>query len=78
MLFLALVRTVGEYFRLRATRGAKPGLSAFAPYVTGLGLGIVGTSAAVVLHSGRRFRAVVLAVLVTTLALQLNEVLVIR
>jgi hypothetical protein len=65
VLFLALARTVGEYFRLRHALGPALGLAAFAPYVPGLGLGVLGTWAAVLLYFGRRFRAATGAAVLT-------------
>ena len=77
VLFLALLRTVGEYFRLRALHGPEAGLAEFSPYVGGLGVGVIGTWAAVLLYFAKRFRAVVVATLATIAALLLYKVFII-
>ncbi len=65
ILLLALLRTVGEYYRLRTQLGASLGFEAFAPFITGLLLGLAGLVVGVVLHFGGRFRAVVAVVAAT-------------
>ena len=61
ILFIAILRTVGEYYRLRWSLGAEAGLKAFEPFMPGLLLAVIGTMAAVVLYFARRFRLVVWA-----------------
>ena len=70
VLLLALLRTVGEYYRLRAALGPAAGLTAFGSYVGGLLLGLAGLTVAQVLYFGGRYRAVV-ATIALTLALLL-------
>ncbi len=61
ILFLAVLRTVGEYYRLRWSLGAEAGLKAFEPFIPGLLLAVIGTMAAVALYFARQFRLVVWA-----------------
>jgi hypothetical protein len=69
VLFLALVRTVGEYFRLRHTLGPDTGLVAFAPFIPAVGLAVIGTWASVLLYFMRRFRTATGAAVVTVATL---------
>jgi hypothetical protein len=59
ILFIAILRTVGEYYRLRWSLGPEAGLKAFEPFIPGLLLAVIGTMAAVALYFARRFRLVV-------------------
>ena len=68
-LFLALARTVGEYYRLRAALGRGPGLAAFEPFIAGLLIAVLGAGGAVLLYFARRFRAAAGVALATVLAL---------
>lgn len=61
ILFLAILRTAGEYYRLRWSLGPEAGLKAFEPFIPGLLLAVIGTMAAVALYFVRRFRLVVWA-----------------
>ena len=61
ILFIAILRTVGEYYRLRWSLGAEAGLKAFEPFIPGLLLAVIGTMATVALYFARRFRLVVWA-----------------
>ena len=58
MLFIAMLRTVGEYYRLRWSLGPHAGLKAFEPFISGLLLTVIGTMAAVGLYFAGRFRLV--------------------
>ena len=58
ILFLVILRTVGEYYRLRWSLGAQAGLKAFEPFISGLLLAIIATMAAVALYFARQFRIV--------------------
>lgn len=69
VLFLVLLRTLGEYFRLRAVLGPERGLAAFAPFLPALLLAVLGTAAAVLLFFARRFRTAVGAAAATVLVL---------
>ncbi len=69
VLFLALLRTLGEYYRLRAGLGREQGLRAFDPFIPGLLLAVAGTAVAVVLYFSGRLRLVVWAAGLTVLAL---------
>ncbi len=59
ILFIVILRTLGEYYRLRWSLGAEAGLKAFEPFITGLLLAVIGTIAVVALYFARRFRMVV-------------------
>ena len=59
ILFIAILRTVGEYYRLRWALGPETGPKAFEPFIPGLLLAVLGTMAAVALYFARRFRLVV-------------------
>ncbi len=75
ILFVAVLRTVGEYYRLRWSLGPEPGLKAFEPFIPGLLLAVIGTMAAVGLYFARRFRLVVWAVGIAVAALILYKAL---
>src|SRR5215831_20216504 len=73
-LFLALVRTLAEYYRLRYVRGTALGLAEVAPYITGGLMAAVGAWAAVVLYFFGRYRmaiGIVVAVIVAMLVYKL-------
>ena len=78
VLFLVLLRTLGEYYRLRAVLGPAPGLRAFEPYITGLLLGVGGTGAAVGLYLAGRPRAVIGTAVLTVAVLFVYKVAAIR
>jgi len=61
ILFIAMLRTVGEYYRLRWSLGPEAGLKAFEPFIPGLLLAVIGTMVAVALYFGQRFRLVLWA-----------------
>lgn len=77
LLFLVLLRTLGEYYRLRAALGAEAGMRAFSPYVSGLVLGVAGTGVAVGCYVAGRPRAVVGAAVLTVAVLFIYKVLAI-
>lgn len=56
-----MLRTVGEYYRLRWSLGQEAGLKVFEPFIFGLLLAITGAMGAVALYFARRFRLVVWA-----------------
>jgi hypothetical protein len=58
ILYIAVLRTLGEYYRLRWSLGPEAGLKAFEPFIPGLLLAIIGNMAAVALYFARRFRLV--------------------
>ncbi|HTS50017.1 MAG TPA: hypothetical protein VMH05_18845 [Bryobacteraceae bacterium] len=61
ILFIAILRTVAEYYRLRWSLGPEAGLKAFEPFIPGLLLAVIGAMTAVALYFARRFRLVVWA-----------------
>lgn len=77
VIFLILLRTLGEYYRLRYTLGPGQGLQAFQPFLTGLLLAVTGAAVAVGLYFGRRFRLVVWSAGLTVAALLVYKVVVI-
>jgi hypothetical protein len=69
-LFLALVRTLAEYYRLRYVRGAALSLAEVAPYITGGLMAGLGAWAAVVAYFVGRYRlatGIVVAMIVSML-----------
>lgn len=56
-----MLRTTGEYYRLRWSRGPEAGLKAFEPFIPGVLLAVIGVIAAVALYFARRFRLAVWA-----------------
>lgn len=77
LLLLALVRSAAEFYRLRAALGAEAGLHAFAPFVGGLLIGLVGLGVGLLLYFGGHFRTVVGLVALTLGALLVYKVRVI-
>ncbi len=75
VLFLAILRTIGEYYRLRWSVGPEAGLKAFEPFIAGLALAVTGTMAAVALYFARRFRLVVWCAAIIVAALILYKVI---
>jgi hypothetical protein len=73
ILFIAILRTVGEYYRLRWSLGAEAGLKAFEPFIPGLLLAVIGTMATVALYFARRFRLVVWAAGIVVAGLILHK-----
>jgi hypothetical protein len=55
-LFLALIRTLAEYYRLRYVRGTALALAEVAPYITGGLMAALGAWAAVVAYFIGRYR----------------------
>ena len=55
-LFLALVRTLVEYYRLEYTRGSALTLAEIAPYITGALLAALGVWCAVIAYFVGRYR----------------------
>ena len=69
-LFLALIRTLAEYYRLRYVRGTALALADVAPYITGGLMAALGAWASVVAYFFGRYRVaigIVVAVIVTML-----------
>jgi hypothetical protein len=77
VLFLALVRTLAEYFRLRYVRGAALGLADVAPYITGGLMAAVGAWAAVVAYFFGRYRVAIGIVVAVVVAMLIYKVVVI-
>jgi sugar phosphate permease len=76
-LFLALVRTLAEYYRLRYVRGTALGLADVAPYITGGMMAAVGAWAAVVAYFFGRYRVVIGIVVAVVVAMIVYKVVVI-
>ncbi|MFY9826468.1 MAG: hypothetical protein WAM82_34210 [Thermoanaerobaculia bacterium] len=69
-LFLALIRTLAEYYRLRYVRGTALALADVAPFITGGLIAALGAWAAVVAYFVGRYRVatgIVVAVVVAML-----------
>jgi len=75
VLFLATLRTLGEYYRLRSSLGPESGLKAFEPFIGGLAVVVTGTMVAVTLYFARRFRLVAWATAIIIAALILYKVM---
>jgi hypothetical protein len=69
ILFLALVRTLGEIYRLHAVRGPSFALADALPYVTGAMIAAVGAWVAVGCYIWRRYRLAIAAVGATILVM---------
>jgi sugar phosphate permease len=76
-LFLALVRTLAEYYRLRYVRGTALGLADVAPYITGGLMAAVGAWAAVVAYFFGRYRVATGIVVTVVVAMLVYKVVVI-
>ena len=75
-LFLAIVRSVAEYDRLRLVLGPGPALVAYEPFIHGVLVAAVGTFVATLLYFLRRFALSAAASVVTLIALLLYRFLV--
>ena len=74
VLFLIILRTLGEYYRVRVLFGIQRGLTAFQPFILGLVLAVIGLALAVALYFGGRFRLVVWSVGMTTAILLIYKI----
>ncbi len=77
VLFLALVRTLAEYYRLRYVHGAALVLAEVAPYITGGLMATLGAWAAVVAYFFGRYRVATGIVLAAIVAMLVYKVVVI-
>jgi hypothetical protein len=75
VLFIAILRTLGEYYRFRWTLGSEVAMRAFEVFIPGLVLAVIGAIAAVGLYFARRFRLVAWAVAITIAALLLYKLI---
>ena len=76
-LFLALVRTLAEYYRLRYVRGAALSLADVAPFITGALMAGLGAWAAVVAYFVGRYRLATGIVVATIVAMLVYKAAVI-
>lgn len=76
-LFLALIRTLAEYYRLRYVRGTALGLAEVAPYITGGLMASLGAWAAVVAYFVGRYRVATGIVVAVVVAMVVYKVVVI-
>jgi len=76
VLFLALVRTLAEYYRLRYVRGTALGLAEVAPYIAGGLMAAVGAWAAVVAYFFGRYRVATGVVVGVVVAMLVYKVVV--
>jgi len=77
ILFLALVRTLAEIYRLHAVRGPGFELADALPYVNGAMIAAVGAWASVTSFMWKRYRLAIAAVSVTILVMLVYKVAVI-
>lgn len=75
VLFLVILRTIGEYYRLRWYLGSEAALKAFEPFIAGLLMAVSGTTAAVMLYFARRFRLVMCGAAILVAALVCYKVM---
>ncbi len=76
VLFLALVRTLAEYYRLRYVRGTALALAEVAPYITGGLMAALGVWAAVVAYFLGRYRVATGIVVAAIAAMLVYKVVV--
>ena len=76
-LFLALVRTLAEYYRLRYVRGTALGLADVAPYIMGGLMAAVGAWAAVVAYFFGRYRMAIGIAVAVVVVMMVYKVVVI-
>lgn len=75
ILLLVILRTLGEYYRLRWSLGPETGLKSFEPFIAGLVLAVTGTMVAVILYFVRWFRLVAWATVIIVVALILYKLI---
>jgi hypothetical protein len=75
--FLAIIRTLGEFFRLRHVHGAQTTLAIIAPFVTGALIAAVGTAISVLCYFLDAYRAAARATALTIAALLAYKFIVI-
>ncbi|HEY7215761.1 MAG TPA: hypothetical protein VIC28_14105 [Thermoanaerobaculia bacterium] len=76
-LFLALIRTLAEYYRLRYVRGTSLALADVAPYITGGLMAALGAWAAVVAFFVGRYRVATGIVVAAVVAMLVYKAVVI-
>ena len=76
-LFLALIRTLAEYYRLRYVRGTALALAEVAPYITGALMAALGAWVAVVAYFIGRYRVATGIVVAVVAAMLVYKVIVI-
>jgi hypothetical protein len=76
-MFLALIRTLAEYYRLRYVRGMALGMTEVAPYITGGLMASLGAWAAVVAYFVGRYRVAIGIVVAVVMAMVVYKVVVI-
>jgi len=76
-LFLALIRTLAEFYRLRYVRGTALALADVAPYVTGGLMAALGAWAGVVAYFFGRYRVAIGIVVAVVVAMVVYKVVVI-
>ena len=72
--FLALIRTLSEYFRLKHTYGPALSLAAIEPYITGSLIAAICTAIAVGLYFLARYRTAIFVSVATVLALLIYKI----
>ena len=76
--FLALARTLAEFFRLRAVQGTAFTVDTAAAYVTGGILAAAGAWAAVTCYFFGRYRSATAIVALTVVAMLLYKLIILR
>jgi hypothetical protein len=72
--FLALIRTLSEYFRLKHSYGPALSLATIDPYITGGLIAAACTAIAVGLYFSTRYRSAILVSVATVLALLIYKI----
>jgi len=72
--FLALIRTLSEYFRLKHSYGPALSAAAIEPYITGGLIAAICTASAVGLYFFSRYRTAILVSVATVVALLIYKI----
>lgn len=78
LLFVIIVRSLGEYFRLERTFGYALPRQILSEYVGGALIAVVATAICVIFYFARRYRSVVVLVAITIVALLIFTIRYIR
>jgi hypothetical protein len=74
VLFIVIIRSLGEYFRLERLYGYALPRYVFSEYVGGALIAVVATAICVIFYFVRRYRSVVALVVVTIVALLIYKI----
>jgi hypothetical protein len=77
ILLLALMRSLGEYFRLKHVYGQSPALARMEPFITGSLVAALSTALAFVLYVLRKYKSAIAICIATLVGLVFYKILVI-